>query len=234
MKKMFTRGVAAVLIAGLLGACSSKETDQEDFSKLVFSSIKDIATSRREGPRPKAEVTADMLAQTTTAALQVNPESRGGSDFLRRIAVRDASSLGTVEIWKSSDNAQIFLRNGVVVGSRGIGGDIIAADANVTVRSLQKRANSGGIRTYVISDGDVTTTDYQFRCTIRNLGGEKISIVNQIITTDHLREDCVSTQSGQASVQNDYWVQSGTGLVRKSRQWLGPRTGYFELILLKN
>lgn len=234
MMMMFKRGIAAVLVAGLLTACSSQKEGEESFSKLIFGSVKEIATSRREGPRPKTVVTAEMLAQTTTAALQVNPESRGGSDFLRRIATRDDSSIGTVEIWKASDNAQIFLRNGVVVGTRGVGGDIIAADASVTIRSLQKRGNGSGIRTYVISDGDVTTTDYTFRCTQRNLGGEKISIVNLMVTTDHIREDCVSTQVRQASIQNDYWVQSGTGIVRKSRQWMGPRTGYFELILLKN
>ena len=234
MKMTFKRSVAAILVAGLLSACSSQSDGEESFSKLVFGSVKEIATSRREGPKQKTVVTAEMLAQTTTAALQINPESRGGSDFLRRIVTRNDSSNGTVEVRKSSDNAQVFLRNGVVVGSRGIGGDIIAADASVTIRSLQTRANGSGIRTYVVSDGDVTTTDYTFRCTQRNLGREKISIVNLMVTTDHIREDCVSTQSRQATIQNDYWVQSDTGIVRKSRQWMGPATGYFELILLKN
>ncbi len=234
MMKMCTRSIAVILLSCLLAACSSEDSNTQSFSKTVFGSVKEIAASRREGPRQQTVVTPEMLAKTTTAALQVNPETRGGSDFLRRIATRDDSSNGTVEVWKSSDEAQIFLRNGIVVGTRGVGGDIIAADANVTVRSLKSRAAGSGVRSYTVSDGDVTATEYRLRCDLRNLGIEKISIVNLVVTTDHIREDCVGGPSGDVVIQNNYWVQHGTGLVRKSRQWMGPRTGYFELILLKN
>jgi len=234
MRRMFARSVAVVLTAGLLAGCSSDDNQPESFSNQIFGSVKEIVATRREGPRQKTVVTPEMLAQTTTAALQVNPEARGGSDFLRRVAARTDSSIGAVEIWNSSDSAQIFLRNGVVVGTRGIGGDIIAADASVTVRSLQNRSGASGKRNYIVSDGDNTTTDYNFRCDLTNLGTENISIVNLLVATNHIQENCVGGPSGTAVVQNDYWVQNGTGLVRKSRQWMGPRTGYFELILLKN
>lgn len=235
MMQMFMRGIGALLVAGLLAGCSSSSKGQADsFSKQIFGSLKQAVATRREGPRQKTVVTPEMLAQTTTAALQVNPEARGGSDFLRRVAARNDSSVGTVEIWNSSDNAQVFLRNGVVVGTRGVGGDIIAADASLTVRALKNRGDASGVRTYTISDGDVTITDYRFRCDLRYLGAEKISVVNLVFTVDHIREDCVGGPSGDIVIGNDYWVQQATGLVRKSRQWIGPATGYFELVLLKN
>lgn len=231
---MLRHGISALLVAGLLAGCSSSQGETESFSTQVFGSLKQAVTARREGPRQKTVVTPEMLAQTTTAALQVNPEVRGGSDFLRRVAARNDSSLGTVEIWNSSDNAQVFLRNGIVVGTRGVGGDIIVADANVTVRALQNRTGASGVRSYIISDGDVTTTEYQFRCDLRNLGAENISVVNLVFSTDHIRENCVGGPTGDAVIRNDYWVQHATGLVRKSRQWIGPQTGYFEFVLLKD
>ena len=234
MMQMFKLGISALLMGAVLTGCSSSQGETENLTTQLFSSVKEIVATRREGPRQKTIVTPEMLAQTTTAALQVNPEERGGSDFLRRVAARDDSSPGTVEIWNSSDNAQVFLRNGVVVGTRGVGGDIIAADANVTVRALQKRSGASGVRNYTISDGDVTTTEYRLRCDLRNLGEERISIVNLAFNAEHIQENCVGGPAGDTVIQNDYWVQNATGLVRKSRQWMGPRTGYFELVLLKN
>jgi len=234
MMQMFKLGVSALLMGALLTGCGSSQDETGNVSTQVFSALKQAVAVRREGPRQKTVVTPAMLAQTTTAALQVNPEVRGGSDFLRRVAARNDSSPGTVEIWNSSDNAQIFLRNGVVVGTRGVGGDIIAADANVAVRALQNRSGASGVRSFIISDGDVTTTEYRLRCDLRNVGSESISVVNLVFSTEHIQENCVGGPTGDTVIQNDYWVQNATGLVRKSRQWMGPRTGYFELVLLKN
>lgn len=235
MTLLCMRRLASILVLGLLASCGNEKNEQASTTaKTLLGAVKQYTETRREGPRPKTVVTPEMLAQTNGAALQANPEQKGGSDFLRRVAMRNDSSIGTVEIWNSSDSAQIFLRNGVVVGTRGIGGDIIAADASMTVRALNARSGATGVRTYTISDGDTTTTEFRLRCEVKNLGAENVSIVNQVITMDLMREDCVGGPRGDTIVKNDYWVQRGTGLVRKSRQWMGPNTGYFELILLKN
>jgi len=234
MMWMLNRLVGVAALAGILAGCSSQRNVESGLSADLFGAAREVITARRTGPPQVTVVTSEMLAQTTTAALQVNPEAKGGSDFLRRIAARNDSLPGTVEVWKSSDNAQVFLRNGVVVGTRGIGGDIIAADANVTVSVLQNRTAQRGVRVYTVSDGDATSTIYTFQCSIEKLGAEKISIVNLAVVADHIVENCAGGPAAQERIRNEYWVQQSNGLVRKSRQWVGPRTGYFEFILLKN
>ncbi|KIN67999.1 DUF2886 domain containing protein [Sulfitobacter donghicola DSW-25 = KCTC 12864 = JCM 14565] len=199
-----------------------------------MTSAKGVVESRRGGPPQKVVVSAEDFAKINVPLLQVNPESSGGSDFLQRAATRRDSNPGTVEVWKSSDNAQIFLRNGVVVGTRGVGRDIIAADANMTVRAVQNRRGASGIRSFIVSDGDVTSQNVRYRCEIRNVGVENISIANQSITVDHLSENCTGGPAGNSELRNDYWVQRSTGLIRKSRQWISPAVGYFEILLLKN
>lgn len=114
-----------------------------------------------------------------------------------------------------------------------MGGDIISADANFTIRALAAGENRSGLRTYTISDGDVTTTEYQFRCTIEKVKPENLTLFGQSFSTDHMRESCVGGPSGESAVHNDYWVQQTDGLIRKSRQWMGPRVGYFQLIVVK-
>lgn len=234
MKKMAMRGVAAGLILGLLAACSSDSGTKPAISNVLLGTVKSSVQARMAGPRQKVVVTPQMLAETEEAALQINPEVAGGTAFLRRAVTRRDSALGNTEIWKSSDDAQIFLRNGITVGSRGLGADVISADARLTVQALRSRSGNSGTRSYQVSDGDATLTNLILNCTIQNLGTEKITIVNLVFTTDHMRESCVGGLDGNEAVTNDYWVQRGTGLVRKSRQWMGPRLGYFEIILLKN
>lgn len=234
MMKLVKRSACAVAIAGLLAACSSEQPEGVNLGKLLVGTVKGAAAVRKAGPAQKITVTPAMVANTKVAALQVNPEAFGGSDFLRRVTIRRDSRNGDVEIWQSSDNAHIFLREGVVVGTRGVGSDIIAADASYTQRALKTGKSTSGLRRFTVSDGDVTTTKMQFSCEIRNLGGEKIIIADQSFNTVHMRENCVGGPGGDKVLRNEYWVHMPTGKVRKSRQWVGPRAGYFELILLKS
>ncbi|KIN74313.1 YjbF family lipoprotein [Sulfitobacter guttiformis] len=234
MIKMFSRIVGAGVIAVILAACSSDQNSQASLPKLVFGSLVQTVNQRRAGPVQQIVPTQQQLDETNEPVLQINPEISGGSDFLRLRSSRRDSGLGVVQVWYSSDNAQIFLRDGVLIGTRGVGGDIISADADMTIKALRAQSQGTGVRTYVISDGDVTSTDYSFNCTVKSLGSENISVVNQVFITDRFRETCVGGPNGDAVLNNEYWVQPSNGLIRKSRQWVGPRVGYFEIIVLKN
>ena len=229
-----SRMIGAGLIATLLIGCSSEPNDGATLPRVIATTLLGTVKARRAEPPQQVVVTPQMYAKIEIPLLQVNPANSGGSDFLQRAALRRDSFLGAVEVWKSSDNAQIFLRDGVVIGTRGIGRDIIAADANYTVKALRSGVNSSGIRSFVVSDGDVTTTEFQYQCVIKKLGAENTIVVNQSFNTDDFREVCTSTRAGGAELTNDYWVDRATKIVWKSNQWVGPEAGYFETILLKN
>ncbi len=229
-------GAIALASAVLLAGCSSKNnTDTKvlaDTSKQVFAAIR--ARRQNKGPQPVVQVTAEQLANTKVAALQVNPEQRGGSDFLRRVTQRNDDQFGTVSVWRASDGALLHIRGGVLVGSRGIGTDIISSDATPTIRAISGARSGQGERRYFISNGDYTDTELVLSCDIDNLGREDTQIVNLKFSTTHLRETCVGGANNKVRITNDYWVQPGNGLVRRSRQWTGPLSGYFELVLLKS
>lgn len=233
MTKVISRVVGAGLIAALLSACGSDEDSNESLTQMVLGSAAEVITAQGADAPEKIELTSKQFAEINVPVIQINPELLGGTDFLQLAASRRDSHLGVVNVWQSSDDAQVFLRNGVVVGSRGVGGDIISADANMTIRALGARAGSSGLRTYIVSDGDVTTTEYTFRCKIENIQSENLILFGQSFSTDYMREDCVGGPRGDDVVRNEYWVQRADGFVRKSRQWMGPRIGYFEVIAVK-
>lgn len=235
---MNSRKAMAAALAGLLAlsGCSSKGEGEGSAvlsaGSQVFGAIK-AGVGRGERP-PFVNVTKEQLEKTKVPALQVNVLSRGGTDFLRLIADGTDDTPGRLRVWRGSDGTQLVLRDGIVVGTRGIGGDIISADASATAQAVRGARAGNGERRYFISNGDFSDTEVILSCDIDNLGRETTQVVHLTYTTVHLRETCIGGQGDRVRIENDYWVQPGSGVVRRSKQWVGPLTGYFELILLRN
>lgn len=228
------RNLICLAALAALTACSSGQSESAGIGQAVIGSLQSVIAERLAGPRQQVVVTPELLAETKVDVLQINPEVFGGSDFLQLVGTRTDSTPGKVEFWRSSDNAHVILRDGIVVGSRGIGADIISSDASLAQRALRTNTLQRGARSYTVSDGDSTSTDMQFQCEVRPIGEETLLIVQRKFGTNHLRETCTGGLDGNRTLENEYWVQPASGVVLKSRQWMGPRTGYFELIFLEN
>ena len=78
---------------------------------------------------------------------------------------------------------------------------------------------------------DGTAQVVLFACDVTQLGREVIQIVGRQVATYRLREDC---RFGEHGFSNDYWVETGSGRMRRSRQWAGPSYGYVDLTRLKD
>lgn len=161
--------------------------------------------------------------------MQVIPDTTKTQDFLRLIARRDDSYPGTVEVWQSSDNLQVILRNGVLVGTKGLGGDIRSTEAVTTFAGFDDQGG-GGQRLITVDRTNGTAQTTAFACDMTQLGRETIQIVDQRVATYRMREEC---SYGQAGFTNEYWVETGSGKMRKSRQWAGPTLGYMDFLRLK-
>lgn len=213
-----------------LSACSSNKSDP-NLAKTIGANLKSAIDDKRAGRPPVVILTAADIAAFNVPVLQINPQRFGGSDLLTRVARRSDSRGGTVDIWQSTDNGQVILNNGILVGTRGVGNDIIASDAALTISAVLGMQNGRGIRRYEVSDGDSTSSKLALDCTWANLGNEVIIVANQKLGTTHMRETCLPSNEGFIMVENHFWVQKG-GQIRKSLQWAGPAVGYFELIPL--
>ncbi len=235
MMTLTSRLFGVVLLSALVAGCSSSTGADANKSlpSELFSSAKKVIAARGVGPVAAVTPSREVIQGLTEPVLQIDPELAGGSDFLRRVESRTDSSGRTNEVWRSSLKANVFLRNGVLVGTRGVGSDIISADAKYTTRALAARSNGSGTRSYTISDGDLTTTKYEFNCRYENLGAKNIVVAYQSFKTTHMRETCVQTSPESNTIANDYWVESGTKIVRQSRQWVSPKVGYFQFKLLR-
>ncbi len=228
---------AAMGLALVLSACGNQPDQSNTVLKTAGSQLASIAKgggARRKGKAPYAQVTQKQLENTKVPALQVNNETRGGSDILRLATRRNDSNPGRVAVWGGGGALQLFVRGGVLVGTRGIGGDIISADATSTIRAIAGARSGNGERRYFISDGAYGQVELVLSCDIETVGRSTTQVVHLSYATTHLRETCIGGANDNVRIVNEYWVQPSSGIVRRSRQWAGPLSGYFELILLRN
>ncbi|ROT98092.1 YjbF family lipoprotein [Histidinibacterium lentulum] len=140
-----------------------------------------------------------------------------------------AGSNGDVVTWQAAGGAQISLEQGVVVATRGLGFDLMSADASATVARLSGPPEGGTYERFAsYLDGENKTVFLAMVCRMQPGGREVLPILTSRYEVQRIEETCALPD---ATMTNDYWRQSD-GTIRKSRQWVGPGVGYVEIELL--
>lgn len=128
-----------------------------------------------------------------------------------------------VVTWSTTDHTTISLRDGLITATRGLPDDLMSASLP-TVADI--RAGSGAVaRTHYYLDGLDQTVPVVFRCIMADAGPASIVVAELAYTTRHYTETCTS---GPRAFTNEYWFD-GKGVLRQSKQWVSPLTGYLEI-----
>ena len=220
---LFAAGFALVACSGGNG-----ERQVGPFNQLADAARATYQEARRGPPQPVV-VTRALLDQTPGEVLQAIPDNSGLQDFLRLVARRTDDGPGTIEVWQSSDNAQVILRDGVLVGTRGLSGDMRSAEAGAALAGFDG-TGGGGARRITLSRTDGASQTMEFACEMTQLGTETLQIVDRQYRTHRIQETCVFRD---LAFTNDYWIDVGAPRMRKSRQWVGPYFGYVAFERLK-
>ncbi|GGH41024.1 Group 4 capsule polysaccharide lipoprotein gfcB, YjbF [Cribrihabitans marinus] len=133
-----------------------------------------------------------------------------------------------ITVWRSGDDVTFAMRNGVLVATRGLGGDVLSSSVQVSGR--QPGPSSGGAHVQMLHSLDNRQVQLALACDLVDLGPETIEIVERRHATRHLQQRCTG---GGGQVTNDYWVDRGAGVIWQSRQWAGPHIGYLTFRQLK-
>lgn len=151
------------------------------------------------------------LAALQGPALQVTIPARQARAVLSHSGVN-----GPVETWQAVDGVAVSFDRGVLVASRGLGHDLMGADADGTLTALA----GGGAEVY--------------RRKMRYLSGEHHSfwlnagckVIRREVEGGLLRVD-ESCKTHAHSFTNRFWLDGGGG-IRRARQWVSPEVGYLE------
>lgn len=212
---------AKLLAAGLVVATSLLSACGNDPSVQPGRQMVGVVTSLfspHKKAAPPVEISRAQLRAAGVALVRVKVLKSGTQGYLGVYGTnRD------VVTWSTTDHTTISLRDGLITATRGLPGDLMSASLP-TVADI--RAGSGAVaRTHYYLDGLDQTVPMVFRCIMADVGSADIVVAQLAYRTRHYTESCAS---GNVSFSNDYWFD-GKNMLRKSKQWVGPLTGYLEI-----
>jgi hypothetical protein len=220
-----SRGLALLATLGLLAGCSGGNDITSAQVQLFQAGQEALAKRRADRQAPaRPALTRAVLNTVDVPVLEVTIEERDQSAFLYAATQRRDDLPGHITVWRTEDDVTLAMRNDVLIATRGLGGDLLSAEAPVQgTRPGPARPGERALHFHAQDTKDLRLT---LACDLVDLGQTTITIVERNHPTRHLQERC---RGGGGTVTNDYWVDSQAGLVWQSRQWAGPETGYLQI-----
>lgn len=214
------RLVAAAIALSLLGACGNDKGGGNPVAAAVGQMAKASLAKAKGGKAAAAAPAAQPVTRADLAAfgkpiLRIRAERLGQDAFL---TIADEKS--GVVTWTAQGAATFSLRDGVLIQTRGLGADLMSAEAP-TLGQLTSGASY--TRVYFFLGPDDIGTRRTYECTASTVGAEKIEVVGKSFAVSHVSEVC--TRQG-SKLTNDFWIEGKT--IRKSRQWASATVGHVE------
>lgn len=213
---MIWRAAALIALLAALAGCGS-DVDETQTAQTYLAFAKK-ATGRGAAPaKGPVGLTRAVLASLDRPADLVTVEGRK----VTAVVLLVAENRG-VETWSSVDDRTVAVRQGMLVATRGLGGDLISADTP----PLSRVASGSGtfVRTLVTLNGEDAIVRSRYLCEYSVVGSEDVVLVERRYATRRVQESC-SGDDGR--FVNDHWLQGGT--LRQSRQWAGRDLGYITI-----
>lgn len=214
--------MAAGVLLALLAGCGSDRAEPSALATTVVT-VAQSALSSVQAMRRGQEQTA-APAPLTRADIE-----KYGVPILRTvIATRGADALltitdtkGDVVTWSTTDGTSFTFRQGVLIQTRGLGPDLMSAEAPSVAQLLR----NGGThrRQYFFLGADDATTRRTYDCTATVAGQETIEIFGRSHRVTKVSEVCSRPQGG---ITNEFWIEGQT--IRRSRQLLSGGVGFVE------
>ncbi|MDA5095378.1 YjbF family lipoprotein [Aliiroseovarius sp. KMU-50] len=224
-----------MLIAGVvlsLAACGSdKQTTQlpkvaGEFIKGVASNVSSRVTAKSsdDASQPstaKADPNAAVKAALAATPGPINLVIRESNAAVLAMTPIETNAGGVT--WMGAGGQSTTLKSGVIVATRGVGDDLMAADAGSARNAIVARRPASYDRVYDHLTGVGHTSKLTTKCTLSTNKSERLVIGEINSAAVVMKEDCAHPNG--IKFENLYWVAS-SGRILKSRQWISQGVGY--------
>jgi len=213
-------GLAALLCSVILAGCGEGAGAQ--LGERVLGVVIPLVAGASMGSGGDArtitppDFSAQAIAQDTSQFMVLNLTTLGIAAPARIIADNGADVT-----WRTQAGYTASFRDGMLVATRGLGDDLMAAEAGQVRAAL--RAGGGSARRVVefLSDQDQIES-MTFDCVIVAAGTETIDLGLRQVPTRKFDETCTNPR---LVFSNIYWLDSA-GAIVQSRQFVSPTVAY--------
>ena len=208
------------LLMGLatLTACSNSS----DFTKgeiEIIPLIRDVVQAQTTSEKfvdARKLVTRDKIDASGMEVLFVELESGKNGTSIKY----PGKNIG--EVWLGVDGTTLTFKNGQLIATRGLGGDLMSSEGEFPKFQLYS-GNLKYIKTQNFLSDDNQTTSVTYSCTAAVESARKaITIFDKTFLVQRAVETC---KAGDSTIKNEYFFERN-GVVRRSRQFHGPAFGY--------
>ena len=164
-----------------------------------------------------------------TAALAEGPGNVLMVTLLGRNAVAAMTRAGSnngVDTWRTAKGVTLSFKDGILVASRGLGGDLMGADVDGVLAAIL-RGTGTAQRRHSLLDSEDQIRSSDLTCTFTEEAPETIAVAAGTVLASKVTEDC---RSPEFAFTNLYWL-SGTEIVQ-SRQAVSVGVGYIRVNIL--
>lgn len=213
---------AALALLLALSGCSGGTRSDPLYPQILAAAQTTLTQGRAQrAAAARPPLTRAVLDEIEGSYIEVTLERSGLFAYLFVSTTRP----GGVVQWRTEDDVTLTMRQGVLIATRGLGGDLVSSAVATAPDRLGPAG--GGERVMFIRTGDLEERRLGLACALQDLGPATITIVEQAQATRHLQERCTTPDGGE--IVNDYWTDARQGLVWQSRQWAGPHIGYLRI-----
>lgn len=163
------------------------------------------------------------LARADAAAIRVDLLQSQAASALLRLSIRDG-----VETYIAPDGPSFAFRDGFLIATRGLGGDLMSSEMTEVSTLVLSRQEGRATRHASLLNGEDRIELRSFVCDIRADRQDGIETIRGLVQATLMIEDCAARD---LRVVNTYWV-SGLGEIVSSRQWAGEFAGPATFIMI--
>jgi hypothetical protein len=162
-------------------------------------------------------------------------EEAGAPAYLVSIEARDraytlfahqTTNAKDEETWISPERLSLGMKSGMIIATRGLGGDQLAADPSQTLAALQSGQNRITERFITLLNGESHAETLAFRCQVTRQKQAAVDLGPYTADTDLFYEAC---RNGEIEFRNLFWVERGSRKLVQSRQWISETIGTLAL-----
>ena len=219
IRNLITTGL--VLCGLFVSACGSDtnkagHNSDPDLITQLMSALLGTLKPKSATTDVRKTITRQAIDAASSPLLLVSIETRNAHATLSPIGENHG-----IITWSTADGVSLSFNHGILVATRGLGPDLMAADINNALPAVQSGGGTA-MRLHDYLDGEGQIRQRKFQCAYESVGREELEIYDIKVTANHVVETC---DSSGLKIMNHYWV-SGYNRIRQSRQWIGSDIGY--------